>query len=82
MTNWGGGLVVTWISNTDNWKTGNQQINVDLVKRDYWFYGLPGRQRFIKKSSFRRQYLRLLHCIVNTLLNAQTVYKTFTSLAN
>ena len=24
-------LLVTWISNIDYWKTGNQQINVDLV---------------------------------------------------
>ena len=27
-------LLVTWISNIDYWKTGNQQINVDLVNTD------------------------------------------------
>ena len=28
-----GVLLVTWISNIDYWKTGNQQINVNLVNR-------------------------------------------------
>ena len=30
----GGGLLVTWISNIDYWKTGNYQINANLVSCD------------------------------------------------
>ena len=57
-----GVLLVTWISNIDYWKTGNQQINVDLVndfnpKREIGSMAVCQRHGEYKVSfSFHKQH--------------------------